>query len=405
MAAETLELETLPVLDLHGEAFLADPVGVLGRLRAQSPVARSRRGLEVLRHDMQVQIMADGHFDTPDTDLLIRKGAPPTFSTFLKRGFLLGMQGERHHTIRRVIQKGFMIRRVEDQVAVMRKAANDLIDRFVEQGRADFVGDYTKIFPVFSLCRLLGVPDADIPRFRDPGVILHKMGAQPIAPEFPFIEEGLRQLGEYVDELVRQRSAKPEADFVSALIEAQETEGALTREELVWNIANLLFAGQDTTRFQLANIVYTLITEAPAAWEQMAADPDLAEPLMWEAIRFYPSGQWSSRMTLEDTEIDGFRFHAGQRVFLQKRAASRDPAVFADPDRFDADRPERFSLIFGRGLHNCVGQLLARKGMEESLKVLAERLKDVELDGPVIRAKANAMVGGLESMPIRFKAR
>jgi len=407
MLTESTELDSLPTLDLHGEAFLADPVGVLGALLARSPIARRRRGLEVLSHDLQMEIFADQHFDTPDTELLIRKGTPPAFTAFLKHGFLLGMQGERHHTIRRVIQKGFMIRRIEEQGPLMRQAASDLIDRFIDDGRADFVADFTKLFPVLSLCRLLGVPDADIARFKDPGVVLHKMGAQPIAPEFPFIEAALEQLGNYVDELVRQRAAKPEADFISALIEAQETEGVLSREELVWNIANLLFAGQDTTRFQLANIMHTVITEPEAreAWERLAADPSLGEAVMWEGIRFYPSGQWGSRMTLEDVELGGFTFSKGQRVFLQKRAASRDPARFPDPHRFDIDRPERFNLIFGRGLHNCVGQVLARKGMEESLKVLAQRLKNVEIDGPVTRAKANAMVGGVESLPIRFTAR
>ena len=89
-------------------------------------------------------------------------------------------------------------------------------------------------------------------------------------------------------------------------------------------------------------------------------------------------------------------------MFLSNHAATRDPAAFPDPHRYDIDREQTFSLPFGRGLHHCAGQMLARTGMEEALLALSQRLGDLRLAGPVVESKPTSMVGGPEAMPVRF---
>jgi cytochrome P450 len=400
---DRLRIEDLPEIDMHGEAFLADPYAVFADLQARTPVARSRRGLEVIDYAWSLELVSDRRFAPTGAELIRAKGPPPNLLAFLEDGFLLGIKGERHELIRRVIMKGFTIQRVEQQREIMRKVAGELIDRIAAAGEADAVKDFTVHFPTYSICRLMGVPDEDIYRFRDAGLILHLLGAQPIAPGFPKIEAALTVLGDYVAELVARRRAEPGPDFVSALIAAQETEGQLTESELVWNIANLLFAGQDTTRFQLASIIRALVEFS--AWETLAEDPGRIPDAIAEGMRLYPSGQWNIRLAMEDLEYRGLSLKTGARVFLNGLASTRDRKVFPHPERFDMDRTERFALGFGRGPHNCVGQVLARTGMEEALSVLTTRLTDVAFAGPMQLAKFNAMVGGPQSLPIRFRTR
>ena len=393
--------DALPQFDLQDPGFQSDPYATFGALLAQGPVARTRRGIEVLSHDWNTRLYAERRLETPGVQAFISKGVPPTFQAFLEDGFLLGFHGERHDLIRRVIQKGFAIRQIDGMRAMMRDAAHELIDA-TPQGQADFVADFSQKFPVITLCRLLGVPDADIPRFKDAANVLHLMGAVPIAPGFPRIEAALGTLRDYVADLVARRRASPQEDFISALIEAQESEGQLTESELVWNIANLLFAGQDTTRFQLAGIVRAAIEQPGEAWARLAAEPGLVGKVMREGMRFQPTVKWSSRKPLEDFTFEGFVFEKGRWVFLSNHAASRDPAVFPDPHRYDIDRAEVFNLGFGRGVHHCAGQMLARTGMEEALLVLSARLPYLRLAGPVKESAPTSMVGGPESMPVSF---
>lgn len=394
--------DRLPRFDLQDPGFWAEPHATFGPLLERGPVARTRRGIEVLGYDWNYRLYAERRLETPGVQAFIDKGVPPTFRAFLEDGFLLGFHGARHDLVRRVIQKGFSIRQVEGLRAMMREVANRLVDEFAA-GEADFVADFTMKFPVISICRLLGVPQEDIPRFKDAAVVLHLMGAVPIAPGFPRIEEALSTLRAYVAELVARRRADPQEDFISALIEAQDTEGRLTESELVWNIANLLFAGQDTTRFQLAGIVRAAIEEPGDAWSRLAQDSALVGKVMWEGMRFHPTVKWSSRKPLEDFDFDGFRFERGTWVFLSNHAATRDPAAFPDPHRYDIDREQSFALPFGRGLHHCAGQMLARAGMEEALLVLSQRLSDLRIAGPVHESRPTSMVGGPEAMPVRFR--
>src|SRR5262249_13008475 len=144
------------------------------------------------------------------------------------------------------------------------------------------------------LCLLLGVPPDDIPAFHRAAIDLHLMGAVPLAPHFPRLEEALLELWAFVHGIVEQRKAQPRDDFISALITAQRDEARLTDEEVVWNLVNLLFAGQDTTRFQLASAV-RVFASVPGLWDRLSADPALLPAALEEALRLRPVSQFVVR--------------------------------------------------------------------------------------------------------------
>ena len=212
----------------------------------------------------------------------------------------------------------------------------------------------------------------------------------------------MKTLSTYVIELLQKRRRAPQDDFLSALNEAQDTEGQLTEDEIVWNVVNLLFAGQDTTRIQLAAAVRAFVENG--IWDDLRADPSRIAQALDESLRFYPVLQFLVRKPLEAVELDGFRFPPGRRVVVNTTAASRDPKVFTDPHRFDPNRPSEYRVPFGWGIHYCLGHVLARTEMTEALTLLTSKLTGVRV-GDVHVSSPTGMLGGPESLALEFSYR
>jgi cytochrome P450 len=251
------------------------------------------------------------------------------------------------------------------------------------------------------LCRFIGVPLKDLSRFSESAVELELMGASPLKPVFPKLEKALYTLRDYIIELVAMRKAEPQDDFISALILAQAEEDVLTEQEVVWSIVNLLFAGQDTTRFQLASAIRALIEHG--VWDTLATRPEAVTKAMDEALRIYPVVQFLLRIPRVDVVIDGYEFPAGERVILNMIGASRDPRIFTAPDAFDMERPEEYGLLFGYGLHYCVGRPLARLEMQLAIETLSRRIPQARIAGEVSATGWQSMLGGPHNLRLEFE--
>ncbi len=393
----------LPALDVRDEAFRADPHAAFRALRAQGPLARSHRGIEVLAFDLCGAIFSSNEFETLGIDHFRAMGAPESLVEFVEHGLLLNVDRARHDRVRRVMVRAFSIRRIDEQRDVMRDVATGLLGPMIERGGGDLVADFTERYPMEVLCRLLGVPPEDIAAFHRAAIDLHLMGAVPLAPGFARLDEALHQLWDFVHDLVGRRRREPQADFISTLIAAQDGEAQLSDQEIVWNLVNLLFAGQDTTRYQLASAVRVLATQ-PGVWDQLGAEPDLMPAALEEAMRLRPVSQFVVRRAPAPAEAGGFRFPPEHRIILNLLAASRDPGAFAEPDVFDVGRDTSYRLPFGRGLHYCLGHALARAEMCEALTLFTGLLTDVAV-GDAKEASAAAMLGGPEALSVTFRRR
>src|SRR6185436_5869513 len=144
-------------------------------------------------------------FETLGVDHFRAKDAPDALVSFVEHGLLLNMDRDRHDRIRRVMVRAFSIRAIDEQREVMRHVATRLLGRLLDAGGGDLVGDFSEHYPMEVLCRLLGVPADDIPAFHRAAIDLHLMGAVPLAPGYPRLEEALQLLWDFVAELVEQR--------------------------------------------------------------------------------------------------------------------------------------------------------------------------------------------------------
>jgi cytochrome P450 len=399
----------LPYLDVDSESFRTDTLASLRGARAAGRFHFSRRGIEVLHHEDVQNLLTDSRLDSQDAHVYRKYGAQPMFSSFAEHGLLVALHGEKHDRIRRVFLASFRARMVQDARPMMREVAQGLIDGLpADRMPVDFVKAFSTPFPMQVLCRVIGIPVEDIPAFTAAATKLHLLAATPIEPGFPEVEEALRTLREYSLALVAARTDDPQDDVISGLIKAQVSEGRISDDELAWNVANLIFAGQDTTRYQLASALRSVLAE-DGLWDRMDEDPSIVENVAEETLRVEPVVNFVVRIAQEDFDYGGVHVEQGRRVILNVQSASRDPEHFSNPEAFcprsTGRHAESFDVPFGRGDHYCLGAGLARAEVQEALGVLSRNLTGIEILGAPSMTEPTAMLHGPEDLMITFRRR
>lgn len=241
----------------------------------------------------------------------------------------------------------------------LRSIVTGLIDNLGDPGSIDLVDQFAYPFPVTMICRLLGVPHEDEPRFHVWADIL----AASLDPD-PDADPAERQrkthdsrmeLGMYLAGLIEERRKQPGDDMLSQLATGHGQDESMSTMELLSTAALLLIAGHETTVNLITNGMLTLLRN-PDVLERLRRDPALAAPLVEELLRFEPPVQLLPQRTpLVDIEVRGVTIPKGSSMWLILASGNRDPQRFENPDRFDPDRPDVQHLGLGSGIHSCFG--------------------------------------------------
>ncbi|MGY1856928.1 cytochrome P450 [Modestobacter sp. SYSU DS0290] len=189
-------------------------------------------------------------------------------------------------------------------------------------------------------------------------------------------------------------------DGFGAAIWAAADRGDITPQQAPLMVRSLLTAGVDTTVHGISAVLYGLATH-PGEWERLVAAPSLARVAFDEAVRWESPVQTFFRTTTTDVAIGGTVVPEGRKVLMFLAAANRDPRRWSDPDRFDLTRDPSGHVGFGMGLHQCVGQHVARLEAEAVLTALARRVRSIELVGTPRRHHNNTL-RALDSLPLRL---
>jgi cytochrome P450 len=164
----------------------------------------------------------------------------------------------------------------------------------------------------------------------------------------------------------------------------------------------VLMAGTDTTRNQLACCI-ALLGAHPDQWRRFVEQPDLAPRVVDETMRYLGAVQGTLRVASHDIEYRDVCFPAGTLVSLSLAGANRDPRTYTEPERFDITRESTVPhMTFGSGIHYCLGAHLARAELQEALTLIARRLPDLALDGPVSWKPETFGIWGPSHLPIRW---
>jgi cytochrome P450 len=283
---------------------------------------------------------------------------------------------------------------------LLEPVANELIDRFEPRGEADLVADFTARYPFKIILRLLGLPQAaaeDVTRWA--------LGMLDIQQNYENAVRCSQEFVAFVDPIMQQRRTEPADDLISKLA-TEEVDGERLTDEEILNFLKLLFpAGADTTYLGLGNTLLGLLTH-PDQLARVMADPYVEarwageEGLRWNApVALLP------RHNPQDVEWHGIPIPGDTPLLFAIASANRDPAMFADPDRFDIGRRPTGTIAFGFGTHFCLGAHLARAEIEISLQVLLRRLPRLRLvpdDGVRIGSSFVQLLRGPNRLPVRF---
>ncbi|MCB1335208.1 MAG: cytochrome P450 [Roseivivax sp.] len=364
-------------------AFVQDPYPAYDRMRALGdlvfwqdyamPCAVSHRAVHALLRDRRF-----GRECPPE----LAPPVPPHLAPFyaIEAHSMLELEPPRHTRLRGLVLRAFTSRRIAALAPEIAALSHALIHAF-PAGPFDLLPAFAERIPVIVIARLLGVPETMADQLL---AWSHAMVAIYQARRDRAVEDAAARAAAdfagFMRGYVEQRRRAPGDDLITHLIAAEEAGERLSTDELITTCILLLNAGHEATVHAIGNGVATLLPRG------VQVDAENAETAAEEILRFDPPLHMFTRYAYEDIHAFGHDFRRGDQVALMLAAANRDPAVWAEPHRFDPDRPITQNASFGGGLHFCVGAPLARLEMTVALPILFARCPGLRLAGRPVYA-------------------
>jgi cytochrome P450 len=437
----------VPFFDIADPGFSVTSAQVR-QAREAGWYARTSYGLAVLRYDQVSRLIR--HPDLRQGSRLWPAHHGITTGSFADwwASWVLNMEGEEHHRLRRLLNPAFSRRIVEPLRPRFGALAAELVDGFAEPGRCEFMAEFAEPYAARVIAILLGIPEEEWPTIAaESAAVGLAMGVR-IREHLPRIEAALARLYDYADALIADRQRSLRDDFVTCLVQAQAgepgqagqaggrgtreasqrgagqagqrgaSEAGLTAAELRDSLVLLIFGGFDTTRNQLGLAMQAFL-DHPGQWRLLAERPDLGPAAVEEVMRVRPTTTWVTREATADFTFDGLAIKAGTTIHLFCESAGTDPGDAGDTETvpgdagdpgssaaaagFDITAGERRPHFgFGGGIHYCLGHYVARTDMCEALTVLARRLREPRPAGPAAWLPDSGNTGPVR-LPIAFE--
>jgi cholest-4-en-3-one 26-monooxygenase len=314
---------------------------------------------------------------------------------------IIGLDDPLHHHRRNLVARRFTPRAVSAREDHVRATVARLIDAVeAKGGRAEIVDELAAPLPAMTIAWLLGFPEERWPELKDWSERTIAMGG---GPRY-FNEDGMLAAMEFAQaasDLHAEKSRCPTDDIMSIWTQAAVDGEPLTVDAVISDCLLLLDGGAETTRTVIARSILDLIAH-PDQWAALRAGADLTVATE-ELIRWVTPIHNMCRVAVEDTEVGGRPIGAGQQLVLMYSSANRDPAHFADPERYDVTRTPNNHIAFGFGTHFCLGAALARMEIRLFFTELVRRVRSMRLvPGTEPVDMPNAFVHGLRSAHVEF---
>lgn len=385
-----------------------DPPPELSRLRAERPVSRvllwdGSHPWLITEYADQRAVLGDRRFSAD-----VRKPGYPhvTAASAARRRHsrsFISMDEPEHGRYRRMLTSTFRIKRVEELRPRIQRIVDGLIDDMLAAGPpTDLVSAFALPVPSLVICELLGVPYADHDFFQRCSRVIINSTTEP--------EQAVAtsdELRAYLTNLLDQKNAAPEDDLLSRLVVEQLRTGEMTRSQIADMAVLLLIAGHETTANMIALGTLALLHHPDQLAELRATDdPKLIASAVEELLRYLNivhSGR--RRVATEDVEIGGQLIRAGEGVIVATDSGNRDEKVFPDPDTLDIHREARRHVAFGYGVHQCLGQPLARVELQVVYGTLYRRIPTLRPAAGLaeIPFKHDMLVYGVHELPVTWE--
>lgn len=357
--------------------------------------AHASTGPIVLRYDGVGTVLASRDLDELGVGLLKLSGVTGGVLYEWWTRIMFANEGERHRELRDVARSWLTPRRVEALAQPVRDATRATLDSLPQGERVDLAAAIASPIPAAAICMLLGVDTGEVEQLGEATTDVGLAFGLFDEDEHRRIVAALEVLLEWGDRALRSS----EQGTLARAIRDAAAAGDVVWDDAVALIANLLFAGQDTTRFLIANALW-LLGRYPDVWEQLVRGKLTAANVVEETLRFQPPASGVIRVATAPVTIGTLRLDAGDVVEASLWSAGRDPAVYEDPQTFRPGLDRAPTLSFGRGRHYCLGAALARLDATVVLDEIAHRCPRLEIDWEQVRWRGGtAAITGVEELP------
>ena len=311
-----------------------------------------------------------------------------------------------HTYLRNIIQSAFGPRAMTELRPTVQALTNKLIDD-VQAGPAefDFHDSFAFPLPVVIIAGMLGVPQADLERFKHwSDIQVAAMGAEDPsefeAEQIAFFSYMVNHLQTHRADIEAGKGAPD--DLLTLVAGARAEDGSFIPEADAQSmLMQLLVGGNETTTSLMTNLLWRLL-QNPDQWQRLKSDPSLIDGAIEESLRFDPPVLGLYRDTTRAVTLHDVTIPEGVKVYINYAAANRDPNAFENPNRFDITRPRKRHMSFGLGLHMCIGAPMARMEAEIALTALIERVPNLRLLGEGTRI-APFFLWGRRTLPLAWK--
>ncbi|WP_328548395.1 cytochrome P450 [Streptomyces platensis] len=393
-------------LPMERDAGPFDPPRQITRLREARPVSPlvfpdGHQGWLVTGYDAVRQLLADTRFSSRQDLGIVHvpyetPGMPAaTEPSPQVPGLFVAMDPPDHTRLRRKLTGAFTVRRMkqlEEHIVDITERQLDEMARLAPP--VDLVKEFALPVPSLVICELLGVPYEDRENFQ--------VNSAKFLVKDQQLDEKMAAYGAmttYLAELVMRKRAEPGEDILSDLARHDD----LTIEELTGIAFLLLLAGHETTANMLALGTFALL-EHPEQLAELRAAPDLLPDAVEELMRYLSVADIFYRYATEDIELGGETIGKGSTVVVSLLAANHDPQRFDHPDTLDIRRKARGHLSFGHGIHQCLGQQLARIEMRAGFDGLLRRFPTLQLAVPAdeVKLRTDMNIYGVHELPVTW---
>lgn len=383
-----------------------DPSDKLAELRQTRPIGRmvffpdEHEGWLVTDHALAKRVLADTRFSSASTT-----ARSPVDSPFLPKelkefpiepGMFIRMDPPDHTRLRRKLTGVFTVKRMKVMEERVTEIVNQHLDELAAQAKpADLVEHFALPVPSMVICELLGVPYAERAEFQTRS---HRMLSLSTTPEERIAS--IKGIETYIGELAKLKRAEPTDDLLSDLAQDED----LGNDELAGMGFLLLVAGHETTANMLGLGTFALL-EHPEQLAMLRDDPELLPGAVEELLRYLSIIHLGARrIAAEDIEFDGHLIKKGDSISISIAAANRDPAKFDEPERLDVRNSATGHLTFGHGVHQCLGQQLARIEMRIGFEALLRRFPTLRLavEPSEVPLRTDMAIYGVHKLPVTW---
>jgi cytochrome P450 len=400
-----------PALDTWGDYDRDNPYPLFAQVQADGPVhevtlADGHRAWLIVGHEEakaalnHAALSKDMHAALARDETVVAEGLPgPAFARHM-----LSVDPPDHTRLRRLASTAFGRPRIAALRPRVQAIAGRLLDDLEARGHTvvDLVKGFAFPLPFTVISELLGVQESDQAQLGSWFTTLLEPSSAPEPPAEAVTASA--NVVRYLTELLARKRVAPGQDLVTDLVRAADQDGALSEQEMLSTIFQLVVAGHDTTTSLIGNATAALLLH-PVQRDALVADPALVPHAIEEILRWdAPVPHSTFRYATRDVTVGGTVIPAFAQVIISLAAANRDQARYANPETLDVARQITSHLAFGHGIHHCLGARLARLEGDIALTTLHDRFPAMRLAVPRSALRWNhgdgLVLRGLTGLPV-----